>query len=90
MITPADIITRFGGASALARVVNLVDVSLRPGGRTVTPEMVCNWRVRGRINQDWYPAILDAAKEAEIGLSADDLIALNICQTNEAGQEAIA
>ena len=60
------------------RVCFATGVELRPDGRTVTAEMVCNWRTRNRINQDWYPAILEASNCAELGLSADDLIALNI------------
>jgi len=78
MMTTADIIERFGGSSAMANAINLVDRSLRPRGRKVTGEAVCNWRSRGRINQDWYPAILQAATESQVDLTADDLVAVNL------------
>lgn len=60
---PVDVITKFGGQSALARLIDK------------RPSTVQQWATRGSIPSRWHGELLRLARERGVDLDASDLIA---------------
>lgn len=72
------LIDLFGGGRAMARAINKHAADVHPGGRLLTEATVNMWRSRGRTPSDWFPAILMATEELNLGVTAKDLVNLAI------------